>query len=99
MAVTRTLVHTSVFGNKQVRILRVVDTAYVAGGVSMTAAQCGLNLLDMLIPVPAGAVPTWSTVWDYTNNKILVYTTADGVEVVATTDLTTGPIYALAIGS
>lgn len=99
MAVTRTLVHTTVFGNKQVRILRVVDTAYSAGGISMTAAQCGLNALDMLIPIPAGAVVTWSTVWDYTNNKIMVYTTADGVEVVAAVSLAAGPIYALCIGS
>lgn len=99
MAITRTVLHTVIFGNKRVHIFRVVDTSYATGGISMTAALCGMSALDVLIPIPAGAVTTWSCVWDYTNNKILVYTTADGAEVVATTDLTTGPIYVLAIGS
>jgi len=98
MAITRTLITPSVFGNKRVNIFRVVDSAYATGGISMTAALCGVDTIEMLIPVPAGAVPTWNCVWDYTNNKILVYTTANGVEVVATTDLTTGPIYAIVIG-
>ena len=98
MAITRTLITSTVFGNKRVSIFRVLDTAYATGGISMTAALCGVDLIEMLIPVPAGAVPTWSCVWDYTNSKILVYTTADGVEVVAAENLTNGPIYAIVIG-
>lgn len=99
MAITRTFIGGSpVFGNKRASIIKVVDTEYATGGISMTAALCGFDTIEMLIPIPAGAVPTWSCVWDYTNNMILVYTTADGAEVVALTDLTTGPIYALVIG-
>jgi len=98
MAITRTLIATTVIGNKKMSILRVVDTSYATGGISMTAALCALDTLEVLIPIPAGTVPTWSCVWDYTNNKILVYTTADGAEVVAAVNLTTGPIYAIAIG-
>lgn len=99
MAITRTLIDTTVIGDKRMHIFRVIDTSYATGGISMTAALCGMSALDVLIPIPAGAVPTWSCVWDYTNNKILVYTTADGAEVVAVVDLTTGPIYAIVIGS
>lgn len=94
MATTRTLIATTVFGNKRVHLFKVTDTSYPTGvGISMTAALCGMDVIDMLIPFPS--VATWLTSWDRTAATVHLWITTSAAEY----NSTAGEFFALVIGS
>ena len=84
----------SVFGNKRVRVVDVdFDSSYPTGGESLTAADLGLSVVDIVIPSPKSG---YVFEYDYTNSKLKAYWAdydagADGalIEVGNGTDLHT----------
>ncbi len=93
MATTRTLILTTVMGNKRVHIFHVTDTSYPTGvGISMTAAQCGMASIDCLIPIPVGGI--FFATWGATGAVVRLWT-ATTVEYNAAA----GDFWAVVIGS
>ena len=85
---TTTIVKKSVWGDRRAHLVKFAyDTGdYAAGGVAVTAAQCGLSVIDSMFfegaAYEVSATPTASVPqWDTTNSKIVYYqtgTAADG---------------------
>lgn len=61
----------TVFGNKRIRVLDLTfDSSYLTGGESLTAADCRLNTIDLVLCSQAGG-RTFE--YDYTNSTLKSY--------------------------
>ena len=81
-------------GSRRHNIVQVTfDSSYPTGGYALTAAQCGLSVIDVVDPMgPTDATGTWLPVWVASTGKIKLLS-ALGTEVTSTTDVHTGSIY------
>jgi hypothetical protein len=90
------------FGHKVASVVKVSCSSYDTSGIQIAAADCGLNVLDYLIPgfqgigsVNNDPVSVW---WDSTNGVLLCYKSSASQSNAATNIATAGYIYCLAIG-
>jgi len=92
-----------VFGNKRVHVVKFACSSYGTDGIIITAALCGLNILDYVLPffVGAGAVSNGpvSVWWDSTNSVIKLLKASNSGCDASTNINTAGTLYALCIGS
>lgn len=109
MAVTTAISTTrqDVIGSKRmVPVIITFDSSYVTGGEPITAALCGLTVLERIIfpgamRLTAGGASGFLCSFDRTNNKIFVYKangTTNLLEVANAVDLSGYSVDALAIG-
>lgn len=95
MAATVTIVKRSKYLNRKVTIADVaLDNSYPTGGEAVTPSQFGLSSIDQVI-IDGGN--GYRPQFDYTNNKIKVYTSA-GTETTNTTDLSALTLRVQAVG-
>jgi hypothetical protein len=72
----------------------VLDSSYATGGESITPASLGLGQIDFITFTNASG---YRYEFDYTNNKIMSYTSG-GTETTSTTDLSSITARYMAIG-
>lgn len=104
MALTNSVVFRTTFGNKKVVVVDVTfDSSYPTGGESLTAANLGLTKIQYVAPGVADT--NYVTRYDYTNSKLLAYTSdystdVDGplIEVANATSLATADVRLLVVG-
>ncbi len=102
---TTTIVEQTVFGNKRINIIKISCTEYEdAAGIPITAAICGLSILDYVIPffigdgVIAGNAAPISAWWDSTNSVLLLWKSSEA-GCGAVNIASAGYVYAICIGS
>lgn len=81
----------------------VGPVAYVANGDPLTAAEIGLGVIEALffttgVPAGGGLATQYILTYDALNEKVIWFSNATGVEVVAGTDLSAVEIRFEAIG-
>jgi len=74
--------------------------SYVTDGDSITADNCGLKVLQALVPCgnPSNGSAVRLVEWDRTNNKLVWYVPNTGAEVTGATDLSAFTVRLVAIG-
>jgi len=71
MALTVTIRKTDVFGNKRCHIVDIAfDTSYPTGGESLTARDCGMDVIDFALFEPSAG---YTFEYDHTNSLLLAY--------------------------
>lgn len=107
LTVSVDLVNANVVGNKRNHPVTITfDASYDIAGEAITAAQCGLVVLERLIfegPAVLVDTPDFSVIphFDKTNSKVQAFWADDAApldEVPDTTDLTGYAVRAIAVG-
>jgi hypothetical protein len=98
-----TILEQTVFGNKKINMVKFACSSYGTDGIIVTAALCGLSILEYVIPffvgtggVANGPVSAW---WDKANSVIiLLKASATGCNA-GTNINTAGYVYVMAAGT